>query len=266
MSPGPLTQTFDKMSELNTLTEIEKKRYKLQIVLPGIGASGQEKLKNARVLVVGIGGLGSQVLQYLSAMGVGTIGFLDADLIEEENLSHQVFFGMEDIGKLKAVITRKRLAGMNPLIQFNMLNVELNEENAGSIVPGYDIIVDATNNDQAHYLINDACVKYDKIMAYGCVCNPEGEISIFNYKLGPSFRCAYPQQNYNAEQISRDKSGMPGILPGITGSYLANEILKVITGNPGVLSGKIMITDISNYQNRFIKVNRNENNFGNTAV
>lgn len=251
------------MGELNSLTEIEKKRYKLQIVLPGIGAAGQEKLKNARVLVVGIGGLGSQVLQYLTAMGVGTIGFLDADVIEEENLSHQVFFGMDDIGKLKAVITRKRLAGMNPLIQFNMLNVELNEENAGSIVPGYDIIVDATNNKQGHYLINDACIKYDKIMAYGCICKLEGRISIFNYKGGPSFRCAYPEQKYKEEKISRDRSGMPGILPGITGSYLANEILKVITGNPDILSGRIMISDIFSYHNRFIKVIRKEDNFVN---
>lgn len=250
------------MGELNSLTELEMKRYKLQIMLPGIGASGQEMLKNARVLVVGIGGIGSQVLQYLTAMGVGTIGFLDYDVIEEENLSHQVFYGMEDIGKLKAVVTRKRLSGMNPLIQFNMLNVKLNAENAGSIVPGYDIVVDATNKIEAHYLINDTCLKYGKIMVYGCICKLEGRISVFNYNDGPSFRCAWPMKTeLNNCSENKDGTGMPGILPGVTGSYLASEILKVVTKKPDVLSGKIMIIDIFKYQNRIIEVSRNPLNF-----
>ncbi len=254
------------MEELNSLTEIEKRRYKLQMLLPGIGGTGQVKLKNARVLVVGIGGLGSQVLQYLAAMGVGTIGFLDYDVIEEPNLSHQVFYGMEDIGKLKAVVTRKRLSGMNPLIQFNMLNVELNAENTGAIIPGYDIIVDATNKKQAHFLINDACLKHGKVMVFGCVCRQEGRISVFNYKGGPSYRCAWPGKIEHEDPKQKESTGMPSILPGVTGSYLANEVFKIITENPDILSGRIMIIDIFKYQNRFVEVVRNDANFTEKSV
>jgi sulfur-carrier protein adenylyltransferase/sulfurtransferase len=249
------------MEELNSLTEIEKRRYKLQMLLPGIGGTGQVKLKNARVLVVGIGGLGSQVLQYLTAMGVGTIGFLDYDIIEEPNLSHQFFYGMEDIGKLKAVVTRKRLSGMNPLIQFNMLNVELKAENAGAIIPGYDIIVDTTNKKETHHLINDACLKYGKVMVFGCVCRQEGRISVFNYDGGPSYRCAWPGKIEQEDPKQKGSTGMPSILPGVTGSYLASEVFKIITENPDILSGRIMIIDIFKYQNRFVEVVRDEANF-----
>lgn len=249
------------MGELDSLTELEKKRYKLQIMLPGIGVAGQEKIKNARVLVVGIGGLGSHALQYLTAMGVGTLGFLDFDEIEEANLSHQVFYGMEDIGKLKAVITRKRLQGMNPLVQFNMLNVELNTDNAGSIIPGYDIIVDTTNSSDTHYLINDSCLKYGKVMVFGNILKMEGRLSVFNYMNGPSYRCAWPEKEDKSKAVDKNRSGMPGILPGITGTYLASEVIKVITETPGVLSGRVMHIDVFDYKNRFTTVNRNPSNF-----
>lgn len=249
------------MGEINSLTDLEKKRYKLQIMLPGIGEAGQEKIKNARVLVVGIGGLGSQVLQYLTAMGVGTIGFLDSDVIEEENLSHQIYFGMKDIGKLKSLITRERLSGMNPLVRFNMLNVELTMENANSIVPKYDIIIDSTNNRDSHFLINDICLEYDKVMVYGCVCNREGRVSVFNYKNGPSFRCTGPAGEDGRCRGIKSGKGMPGILPGITGSYQANEVLKVITGSDEVLSGKILIIDVYQYKNHFVEVKRDPANF-----
>jgi sulfur-carrier protein adenylyltransferase/sulfurtransferase len=249
------------MSGSDSLSEIEKKRYKKQMLLPGVGFAGQDKLKNARVLVVGIGGLGSQVLQCLTAMGVGTIGFLDSDLIEEENLSHQIFYGMEDIGKLKAVVTRKRLSGMNPLIRFNMLNVELNKDNAASIIPGYDIIIDATNKEEVNYLINDACIKYNKVMIFGGIRQLEGRISVFNYNHGPSYRCAYPEKDSGTSQV--DHMGLPGILPGVTGYFLSHEVFKIITGNNGVLSGRIMIIDVFNYRNKFIEVTRNDANFTN---
>ncbi len=249
------------MGELNSLTELEKKRYKLQIMLHGVGADGQEKIKNARVLVVGIGGIGSLTLQYLTAMGVGTLGFIDFDSIEEENLSHQVLYGMNDIGKLKAVVTRERLQGMNPLIQINMLNVQLNQDNAGAILPGYDIVVDATNNLPASYLINDSCLKYSRVMVYGKVSDMEGRLSVFNYMGGPSFRCAWPVDDETNTQGEKKLSGMPGILPGITGACLANEVVKIITGIPGVISGKVMYIDVSGYKNRFVEVNRDHSNF-----
>jgi sulfur-carrier protein adenylyltransferase/sulfurtransferase len=249
------------MEELNSLTEIEKRRYKLQMLLQGIGGAGQVRLKNARVLVVGIGGMGSQVLQYLTAMGVGTLGFLDFDVIEEANLSHQVFYGMEDIGKLKAVITRKRLSGMNPLIQFNMLNVRLNADNAGAIIPGYDIIVDTTHKKETHYLISDACIRYEKVMVFGSVSGQEGLISVFNYQEGPSYRCAWPEGKEPDALNQKGITGIPSVLPGITGSYLANEVFKIITGITGVLSGRIMIIDTIKYQNSFIGVARDEANF-----
>lgn len=249
------------MGELNSLTELEKKRYKLQIMLPGIGASGQEKIKNAKVLVIGIGGLGSQALQYLSAMGVGTIGFLDFDTVEEENLSHQVFYGMGDIGKLKAVVTRKRLSEMNPLIQFNMLNIRLNPDNAGSIIPGYDIIVDATNEEDAHLLISDACLKYGKVMVYGSVRRLKGRVSVFNYENGPSFRCSLNLDEDPGSFNEVPLSGMPGILPGVTGSYIANEVVKIITGSAGVLSGQLMEVNVFTYSNTFHEIIRDKSNF-----
>lgn len=250
------------MGNDNSLTELEKKRYRQQIILPGIGESGQEKLKNARVLLVGLGGLGSQVLQYLTAMGIGTIGFLDYDIIEEVNLSHQVFYGMKDIGKLKAVITRERLSGMNPLVRLKMLNVQLTTENAASLVKGYDIVIDATNRKESHYLINDVCIENEKIMVYGCICNLEGRISVFNYKNGPSFRCCAGSDGEDGKcEPVHGRKGMPGVLPGLTGSYLANEVLGIITGNPDVLSGRIMIIDILEYNNRFINVTRDPLNF-----
>jgi sulfur-carrier protein adenylyltransferase/sulfurtransferase len=250
------------MGDINSLTDLEKKRYRQQIILPGIGESGQEKLKNARVLVVGLGGLGSQVLQYLTAMGIGKIGFLDYDVIEEDNLSHQVFYGMKDIGKLKAVITRERFSGMNPLVKFKMLNVQLTPENADHIIEGYDIVLDATNRKETHYLINDVCIKHNKIMVYGCICNLEGRISVFNYDNGPSFRCCAGSngEDDKCDQVN-GKVGMPGVLPGLTGSYLANEVLRIITGHPDVLSGRIMVINVQEYNNRFIKVTRDPSNF-----
>ncbi len=250
------------MGEMDSLTELEKKRYKLQIMLPGIGARGQEKIKNARVLVVGIGGLGSQVLQYLTAMGVGTLGFLDYDLIEEINLSHQVLYGMEDIGKLKAVVTRKRLAEMNPLVQLNMLNVQFKNDNAGSIVPGYDIVVDATNKKEEHYLISDSCLKYDKVMVLGCVCSKlEGRISVFNYRGGPSYRCLKSGDHKEEKSAGKEITGMPGILPGVTGAYVANAVIRIITGSNEALSGKMLAIDIFGYMNRIIPVERDPQNF-----
>jgi sulfur-carrier protein adenylyltransferase/sulfurtransferase len=244
----------------NSLTELEKKRYKLQIMLPGIGQAGQEKIKNARVLVVGIGGLGSQILQYLTAMGVGTIGFIDFDVIEEENLSHQVLYGMKDIGKLKAVITGERLTGMNPLTRFNMLNVELTRDNGEKIIRGYDIVVDATNKLDSHLVINDLCIEHGKVMVYGCLCNLEGRISVFNYRNGPSFRCAGSIVTENNSH-SGDGSGIPGILPGITGAFQSNEVLKIITGIPDVLTGKLMVIDIMKYNFHLLEIKRDPSNF-----
>lgn len=232
------------------------------MLLPGIGASGQEKLKKGKVLVIGIGGLGSFVLQYLTAMGVGTLGLMDFDIIEEENLSHQVFYGMHDIGKLKAVVTKGRLSDLNPLIRFNMLNVQLHGNNSSSIIPNYDIIVDTTNKSNVHYLINDECIKYNKVMVYGWVCKLEGRVSVFNYKSGPSYRCAYSENSERSDgECAKNITGMPGILPGVTGSILANEVLKIITGQDNVLSGKIMIVDTFNYLDKFVEVKRNKANF-----
>jgi sulfur-carrier protein adenylyltransferase/sulfurtransferase len=248
------------MNEPDSLTEIEKKRYKLQMKLPGIGLAGQEKLKAARVLVVGAGGLGSQVLQSLTAMGVGTLGLLDFDMIEEKNLSHQIFFGMNDIGRLKSLVSGRRLSRMNPLIRFRTLNIELNKENAGGIIPDYDIILDATNKSSAHYLINDECIRYNKVMAFGCVCKHEGRVSVFNFRGGPSYRCAYPADNADGPDV-REEIGIPGILPGLTGLYLSNEVVKIITGSDDVLSGKIMVIDVFKYRNSFVEVSRKEENF-----
>ena len=246
------------------LSSSEKNRYQKHLLLPQIGLEGQLKLKNAKVLVVGAGGLGCPVLLYLSAAGVGKIGILDADSVDMTNLQRQVLYKIEDIGSPKATTAASHLAKMNDSIEYEAFKQNLKSENAETFIKNYDIIVDCTDNFTARYLINDYCVKLNKPFVYGAIHQFEGQVSVFNFKnlagiLGPTYRCLFPEQPSDLEIPNCAEIGVLGILPGMLGMYQANEVIKMITGIGTVLSGQLLMVDLLENTTQKIKVNRRKN-------
>ncbi|HIP36573.1 MAG TPA: molybdopterin-synthase adenylyltransferase MoeB [Crocinitomix sp.] len=223
------------------LTPEEKNRYNRHLILDKVGVKGQEKLKAAKVLVIGAGGLGCSVLQYLTAAGVGNIGIVDFDLIDESNLQRQILFTVNDIGKPKSEIAEKRLKQLNPLVKFTVFNLRLSPQNAENIFKNFDIIVDGTDNFSTRYLVSDTCVKLNKPLVYGSIFKFEGQVSVFNYKGGPSYRCLFPSPPKPNSVPSCSEIGVIGVLPGIIGTQQANETLKIILGFGDPLSGKLLI-------------------------
>lgn len=226
------------------LSDRELRRYDKQIKLPEIGREGQEKLKNSRVLVVGAGGLGTPILQYLSAGGVGHIGIADHDRVDESNLQRQILFGSMDLGKLKAIIARQRLSVLNPDINYEVINLRLRAHNVLKIFEDYDLIFDATDNFATRYMINDACVVLKKTWIYGAIYTYEGQVSVFNYRGGPTLRCLYPEPPAEGSYRSPDESGLLGVLPGMIGCYQASEAIKCLIGYGDLLSGKLLCINI----------------------
>lgn len=222
----------------------EAKRYNRQTILPEIGEQGQYKLSKAKVLVVGAGGLGAAILPYLASAGVGEIGIIDHDVIEISNLQRQVIYKTSAVGKSKAEEAKVMISELNPLIKVNVVAAKLSGKNAISLFEKYDIVVDATDNISIKYLINDACLVTDKPMVYGSIFKFQGQVSVFNYQNGPSYRCLYPDENSNA--LNCEDAGVIGISVGIIGMFQANEVLKMILGIGEVLSGKILVYNILN--------------------
>ncbi len=245
----------------SNLSEKELRRYRRHLMIPEIGPEGQEKIRDSKVLVVGAGGLGCPILQYLAAAGVGTLGIMDNDKVDESNLQRQLLYGINDIGKLKAIIARQRLLELNNLPDYRVLNILLNKKNALEIIPEYDIVVVATDNFSSRYLINDACVILGKPFVYGSIYKFEGQVSVFNYKNGPSLRCLNPSPPLENEAPQPSDVGVIGVLPGIVGSMQANEVIKMILGKGDILSGKLMIIDIFNNRNYTIRIKANPKNF-----
>ncbi len=242
------------------LSEAEKRRYKCHIMIPDVGETGQEKLKNARVLVVGAGGLGAPVLQYLTAAGVGTIAIMDDDSVNEDNLHRQILYGGHDLGKLKTIISKQRLNALNPLVSHEIINLHLKPENALEHISHYDLIVDTTDNSSCSYLINDACIMTGKPWVYGALRKFEGIVSSFNFMNGPSLRCAFPDPaKRHSEHPS--KTGMFGVLPGIVGSLQAAEVIKIITGIGEPLSGKLLFYNMLNNDVSTVLFEKNAVNF-----
>ena len=240
----------------SVLSSREIRLYGRQIMIPEIGIKGQEKLKRAKVLVVGAGGLGCPALQYLTVAGVGNIGIAEFDMVDETNLQRQVLYGLEDIGKLKSIIAKKSLERLNSLAGLDIYNLKCDRSNALRILEKYDIIVDATDNIDSRYVINDACVVLGKPMVHGAIYKYEGVISVFNYMGGPTYRCYNPQTNSSAFKNPEPAFvGLFGFLPGITGTYLANEVIKIITETGEVLSGKVLLINILNNTFRTYNVN-----------
>lgn len=226
------------------ISKDELLRYDRHIKLSAIGLEGQEKLKSAKVLVVGAGGLGCPVLQYLASSGVGTIGVMDADIVSLSNLQRQVLFTTDDIGKLKTNTAIKQLKKSNPLIKLNNLPFNLTKENALAIIEEYDIIVDCTDNFPSRYLINDACLLLDKPFVYGALHKFSGQLSVFNYKNGPSYRCLYPNIPQQNEVPNCSEVGVLGILPSLIGTLQATEVIKMILDIGEPLSGKLLSYDV----------------------
>jgi adenylyltransferase/sulfurtransferase len=214
------------------------------MILPEIGDEGQYKLLKSKVLVIGAGGLGAAILPYLAAAGVGEIGIVDNDVIEISNLHRQVIYKSSAVGKSKAEEAKLMTSELNPQIKVNAIQEKLSGKNAISLFEKYDIIVDATDNIFIKYLINDACLVTNKSMVYGSIFRFQGQVSVFNYQNGPTYRCLYPDQNNNA--LNCQDAGVIGISVGIIGMLQANEVLKMILGTGVVLSGKILVYNILN--------------------
>ncbi|WP_125720407.1 HesA/MoeB/ThiF family protein [Flavobacterium ustbae] len=222
----------------------ESTRYNRQIILPEIGKEGQYKLSKSKVLVIGAGGLGASILPYLAAAGVGEIGIVDDDTIEISNLHRQVIYKTSIVGKSKAEEAKYIVLELNPEIKVEAFAVKLSGENAISLFENYDIIVDATDNISIKYLINDACLVTHKPMVYGSIFRFQGQVSVFNYQNGPTYRCLYPDEKSNA--LNCEDAGVIGITVGIIGMLQANEVIKIILGIGTVLSGKILVYNILN--------------------
>ncbi len=237
------------------LTPREERRYSKQIMINEIGITGQEKLKNAKVLVVGAGGLGCAVLQYLTVAGIGTLGIAEFDRVDESNLQRQVLYGSDDVGKLKSIIAKSRLEHLNSLVKFEIFNLRIEKSNSLRHFKNFDIIVDATDNYETRYIINDSCVILNKPMVHGSIYKYEGMVSVFNFGGGATYRCYNPdKQEMNFKNPAPSQVGLFGVLPGITGTLMANEVIKIITETGDVLGGKVLFFNILSNTFRTISV------------
>ncbi|SHM08932.1 HesA/MoeB/ThiF family protein [Flavobacterium saccharophilum] len=219
-------------------------RYNRQIILPEIGEAGQYKLSKAKVLIIGAGGLGAAVLPYLAAAGVGEIGIVDDDVIEVSNLQRQVIYKTSAVGNYKVDEAKAMVSELNPLVKVNAIAEKLSGKNAIFLFEQYDIVVDATDNLSIKYLINDACLVTNKPMVYGSIFRFQGQVSVFNYQSGPTYRCLYPDEN--SQSLNCTDAGVIGISVGIIGMLQANEIIKMILEIGEVLSGKILVYNVLN--------------------
>lgn len=243
----------------------ELARYNRHIIIPGFGLEAQQKLKAAKVLVVGSGGLGSPVLLYLAAAGVGTIGIVDFDVVEDSNLHRQVLFGVNEIGKPKVDAAKQRLTELNPHIQIVAYNTQLTSANALEIIKDYDVVADGTDNFPTRYLVNDASVLLGKTNVYASIFQFEGQVAVFNYKdkngaYGPNYRDLYPTPPPPGLVPNCAEGGVLGVLPGIIGSLQASEVIKVITGVGDALSGRFFTFDALSFETRTFNIKKREDN------
>ena len=240
------------MNDSPQLTSEELARYSRHIVIPEFNIEGQKKLKAAKVLVVGSGGLGSPLLLYLTAAGVGNIGIIDHDVVDDSNLQRQVLFTVNDIGQSKAETAKTRLQQLNPHVNFTVYNEALTSKNALRIIENYDIVADGTDNFPTRYLVNDACVLSNKINVYASIFRFEGQVSVFNFlkedeERGPNYRDLFPTPPPPGMVPSCAEGGVLGVLPGIIGSMQASEVIKIITGIGEPLVGRLFLYDAASF-------------------
>src|ERR1700741_352806 len=245
------------MSINNIFTKEELARYNRHIIIPGFGMEAQQKLKAAKVLVIGSGGLGSPVLLYLAAAGVGTLGIVDFDFVDDSNLQRQVLFGVNEIGQPKVEAARRRLEALNPYISLNIYNTHLNSQNALDILKDYDVIADGTDNFPTRYLVNDASILLGKPNVYGSIFRFEGQVTVFGMPDGPCYRCLYPEPPPPGLVPSCAEGGVLGVLPGIIGSLQAMETIKLILGRGDSLQGRLVLFDALAMKFRELKLRKN---------
>ncbi|MEN3048306.1 MAG: molybdopterin-synthase adenylyltransferase MoeB [Candidatus Caldarchaeales archaeon] len=237
----------------------EIRRYGRHLIMPEVGMKGQRKLKAARVLVVGAGGLGSPVALYLAAAGVGRVGIVDFDAVDETNLQRQVLFTTEEVGRPKVEAARERLERLNPYVEVVSYNSTIDSSNALEIIRDYDVVVDATDNFPTRYLLNDACVFLGKPLVYGSIFRFDGQVSVFYAGKGPCYRCLYPEPPPPGLVPSCAEGGVLGVLPGIIGSLQANEAIKLILGVGRPLIGKLLLVDALSMTFRELSFQRDRN-------
>ena len=238
------------------LTIDEVRRYSRHLIIPEIGMTGQKRLKNARVLCVGAGGLGSPALLYLAAAGVGTLGVIDFDVVDESNLQRQIIHGQSDIGKLKAESARESIAEINPYVNVQVHTDALSNDNVMEIFSGYDLIVDGTDNFATRYMVNDACVLLGKPYVWGSIFRFDGQASVFWAEYGPCYRCLYPDPPPPGMVPSCAEGGVLGVLCGSIGSIQVTEAIKLLTGVGESLAGRLMIYDALEMSYRTVRVRK----------
>jgi sulfur-carrier protein adenylyltransferase/sulfurtransferase len=235
------------------LSDMELRRYSRQIKLNEIGVEGQQILKNSKVLVIGAGGLGTPVLQYLAAAGVGEICICDADYVNETNFHRQIMYGASDLGKLKTIVAKEKLQLLNPLVKFTIVNILVNKDNVETIISNYDVIADCTNNLVARQIISEGCKKLSKPLVYGSICNFEGILGVFNYKTNQNLATA-PASNISNDE--ENKSGILGVIPGIIGCSIASEVLKLLLNIGSFPENKFLLFNILNQSFEYIDLKR----------
>lgn len=249
------------MASNKNLTPAEIARYARHIAIPEFGLQGQEKLKAGRVLVIGSGGLGSPVLLYLAAAGVGHIGIVDFDTVDDSNLQRQVLFTTDDIGKSKAETAKERLIALNPHLDIVVYKTRFTRENALELIANYDVVADGTDNFPTRYLVNDACVLAGKVNVYASIFQFEGQVSVFNYPQadgtrGPNYRDMFPEPPPPGLVPNCAEGGVLGVLPGIIGSMQASEVIKVLTDVGEPLAGRLFLFDAASFTTRILKVQK----------
>jgi len=240
----------------NILSSEELARFDRHIILPQVGLQGQEKLKQAKVLCIGTGGLGSPISLYLSAAGVGTIGLVDFDVVDESNLQRQIAHATSDIGRPKVESARDKLLGINPHLHVNLHGDGIRRDNVREIIRDYDIVVDGTDNFPTRYLVNDACILEDKPLIYASIFQFEGQATVFNHEGGPCYRCLYPEPPPPGFAPSCAEGGVLGVLPGVIGVIQATETVKIILGKGSTLAGRLLLYDALEMKFREMKLRR----------
>jgi adenylyltransferase/sulfurtransferase len=253
----PITSQPSTADKATTLTNEEILRYSRHLIMPEVGMEGQLKLKNAKVLLIGTGGLGAPLGLYLAAAGVGHLGLVDFDVVDFTNLQRQVTFGSDDVGKPKAAAAQARLSNLNPDIQIETFETKLTSENALELFKNFDIIVDGTDNFPTRYLVNDACILLGKPNVYGSIFRFEGQVTVFGMPAGPCYRCLYPEPPPPGLVPSCAEGGVLGVLPGIVGSIQAMETIKLILGTGESLKGRLLLFDALAMKFRELKLRKN---------
>ena len=235
----------------------EIQRYSRHLIMPEVGMEGQAKLKHAKVLLIGAGGLGAPMGLYLAAAGVGRIGLVDFDVVDSSNLQRQVIYSTVDVGRHKLEVAKERLAGINPHIQIDTHETRLSSENALELFRDYDIVADGTDNFPTRYLVNDACVLLGKPNVYGSIFRFEGQVSVFYAQEGPCYRCLYPEPPPPGLVPSCAEGGVLGVLPGIVGTMQALEVIKLILGEGNSLIGRLLLFDALKMNFRELNLQKN---------